>query len=145
LLAAIGVRDLVVVETEDAVLVVPQARSQDVKKIVEQLEAHGRPEASGHRTQALPWGSVRRLDATPPVSLWSLTIAAGRSTPVESHAAWDRRLVVVAGEGQLRSAEGTTARTLRTGDSELLPAGTGYSLVAGDGGPLELLAVDLPA
>lgn len=145
LVAAIGVRDLVVVETEDAVLVVPRERSQDVKKVVEQLEAQGRPEASGHRTQALPWGSVRRLDASPPASLWSLTIAAGRSTPVESHAAWDRRLVVVSGEGQLRSAEGTVARALRAGDSELLPAGTGYSLVAGGDAALELLAVDLPA
>lgn len=145
LLAAIGLHDMVVVETEDAVLVVPQARSQDVKKVVEQLEAQARQEASGHREQPLPWGSARRLDATPPASLWALTIAAGRHTPIESHAAWDRRLVVVSGEGQLRSPEGTEAKVLRAGDSELVPAGTGYSLAASEGQALELLAVDLPA
>jgi mannose-1-phosphate guanylyltransferase/mannose-6-phosphate isomerase len=152
LLAAVGVRDLVIVETEDAVLVVPRERSQDVKKVVERLEAWGRPEASRHREQAplgasisLPWGSVQRLDATPPASLWAIRVAAGRHTPVESHAAWDRRLVVVAGEGELRSADGTPSKPLRAGDSELLPAGTAYALAAGGGGALELLAVDLPA
>lgn len=145
LVAAVGVRDLVIVETEDAVLVTPRERSQEVKKIVEELEAQGRPEASGHRTQSLPWGSQRRLDAAPPVSLWSLTIDAGRHTPVESHGAWDRRLVVVSGEGELRLADGEPTRALRAGDSELLPARTGYSLAAGAGAPLVLLAVDLPA
>jgi mannose-1-phosphate guanylyltransferase / mannose-6-phosphate isomerase len=145
LLAAVGVRDLVVVETEDAVLVVPQGRSQDVKKVVEQLEAQGRAEASGHREHALPWGSVRRLDATPPASLWALRVLPGKHTPVESHKAWDRRLVVVAGQGQLRSADGTVVATLRGGDSELLPAGTAYALAATGEDALELLAVDLPA
>lgn len=145
LLAAVGVRDLVIVETEDAVLVVPRDRAQEVKKVVERLEAQGRFEATGHREQPLPWGSVRRLDATPPVSVWALTIAAGKHTPIESHKAWDRRLVVVAGEGELRSAEGAVVKTLRPGDSELLPAGTAYALAAVGEAALELLAVDLPA
>jgi mannose-1-phosphate guanylyltransferase/mannose-6-phosphate isomerase len=145
LLAAVGVRDLVIVETEDAVLVVPRERSQDVKKVVEQLEARGRPEATGHREQPLPWGSVRRLDATPPASLWALRVLPGKDTPVESHKAWDRRLVVVSGEGELRSEDGEVFEVLRPGDSELLPAGTAYSLAAVGNWPLELIAVDLPA
>jgi mannose-1-phosphate guanylyltransferase/mannose-6-phosphate isomerase len=145
LLAAVGVRDLVIVETEDAVLVVPKDRSQDVKKIVEQLEAQSRPEASGHREHPMSWGSLRSLDATPPASLWALRVTPGKHTPVESHAAWDRRLVVVAGEGELRAADGTVVKTLRAGDSELLPSGTAYALAATSEWPLELLAVDLPA
>lgn len=145
LLAAIGLRDLVVVETEDAVLVAPRDRTQDVKKVVEQLEAQGRPEASGHRTQAQAWGRVQRLDAPAPASLWALTVAAGGRTPVESHKAWDRRLVVVSGQGELHAADGTTTRALRAGDSEVLPAGTAYALAASEGAALELLAVDLPA
>lgn len=145
LVAVVGARDLVVVETEDAVLVTSRERSQDVKKIVEQLEARDRPEASGHRTQTLPWGSQRRLDTTPPASMWALTVAAGRRTPVEAHGAWDRRLVVVSGAGELQLGEGEPARPLRPGDSELLPSRTGYSLSASAEGPLELIAVDLPA
>lgn len=145
LLAAIGVRDLVVVETEDAVLVAPSGRSQDVKRVVEQLEAQGRPEASGHRTQGMPWGSLRRLDATPPASLWAVTVAAGQHTPIEAHAAWNRRLVVVAGSGQLRLADGDEVRTLAPGSSEVIESGVGYALAADDGAVLELLAVDLPA
>jgi mannose-6-phosphate isomerase-like protein (cupin superfamily) len=88
---------------------------------------------------------VRRLDATPPASLWALRVLPGKHTPVESHKAWDRRLVVVAGQGQLRSADGTVVATLRGGDSELLPAGTAYALAATGEDALELLAVDLPA
>jgi mannose-1-phosphate guanylyltransferase/mannose-6-phosphate isomerase len=145
LVAAVGVHDLVVVETEDAVLVTQRDRSQDVKKIVERLEAQARPEATGHRTQVLAWGRQRRLDASPPVSLWALTVDAGRHTPIESHAAWDRRLVVVSGEGELRLADGGAAKPLRPGDSELLPSRTGYALAATGEAPLELLAVDLPA
>jgi mannose-1-phosphate guanylyltransferase/mannose-6-phosphate isomerase len=145
LLAAVGVRDLVIVETEDAVLVVPKDRSQDVKKVVERLEAQSRPEASGHREHPMSWGSLRRLDATPPASLWALRVAPGKHTPVESHSAWDRRLVVVSGEGELRAADGTVVKTLRAGDSELLPSGTAYALAATSEQSLELLAVDLPA
>ena len=145
LLAAVGVRDLVIVETEDAVLVVPRERSQDVKKVVERLEAEGRPEASGHREHPTPWGRVRRLDARPPTSLWELQVSPGKATPVESHMAWDRRLVVLSGEGELRWADGTVTKTLRAGDSERVPAGIGYVLEAASAEPLELLAVDLPA
>jgi len=145
LLAAVGVRDLVIVETEDAVLVVPRDRSQDVKKVVERLEAEGRPEASGHREHPMPWGRVRRLDASPPVSLWELRVTPGKHTPVESHKAWDRRLVVVSGEGELRSADGEVVKRLHPGDSELLLAGTGYVLAATSEWVFELLAVDLPA
>jgi mannose-1-phosphate guanylyltransferase/mannose-6-phosphate isomerase len=145
LLAAVGVRDLVIVETEDAVLVVPRERSQDVKKVVERLEAEGRPEASGHREHPTPWGRVRRLDATPPTALWELRVTPGKATPVESHKAWDRRLVVLSGEGELRWADGTMVKTLRAGDSERVPAGTGYVLEAAGAEALELLAVDLPA
>ena len=145
LLAAIGLRDLVVVETEDAVMVAPAGRSQDVKRVVELLEAQGRPEASGHRTQPLPWGSMRRLDASPPAALWSITIAAGRHTPIEEHAGWTRRLVVVSGTGLLRLTEGYDVRTLTPGTSEVIEAGTGYALAADDEATLELLAVDLPA
>jgi mannose-6-phosphate isomerase-like protein (cupin superfamily) len=71
-------------------------------------------------------------------------VDAGRHTPIESHAAWDRRLVVVSGEGELRLADGEP-KPLRLGDSELLPSRTAYALAATGEAPLELLAVDLPA
>ncbi|MCX4247721.1 mannose-1-phosphate guanylyltransferase/mannose-6-phosphate isomerase [Paraliomyxa miuraensis] len=145
LIAAVGVHDMVVVETEDAVLVAPRARSQDVKRVVERLEAQSRLEAVGHRTQTMPWGSMRRVEASAPATVWSLTIATGRHTPREVHAAWRRRLVVVAGKGLLRLTEGYDVRTLEPGVSEVIEAGTGYLLAADDGGALELLAVDLPA
>ncbi len=57
LTAVVGVKDLVVVTTADAVLVVPRGRAQEVKGLVGALKSAGRPEASSHRRHHRPWGS----------------------------------------------------------------------------------------
>lgn len=57
MVAALGVSDLVVVETADSVLVADRARTQDVKKIVESLKKEGRGEAENHPLVYRPWGS----------------------------------------------------------------------------------------
>jgi mannose-1-phosphate guanylyltransferase/mannose-1-phosphate guanylyltransferase/mannose-6-phosphate isomerase len=61
LTAAIGLRDTVVVTTDDAVLVMPRGRAQDVKALVERMREAGRPEAKGHRRVYRPWGHYEGL------------------------------------------------------------------------------------
>ncbi|CAA9243148.1 MAG: Mannose-1-phosphate guanylyltransferase / Mannose-6-phosphate isomerase [uncultured Acetobacteraceae bacterium] len=61
LTAAIGLKDTVVVTTDDAVLVVPRDRAQDVKALVERMRDAGRPEAKGHRRVYRPWGHYEGL------------------------------------------------------------------------------------
>ncbi|MCA9708998.1 MAG: mannose-1-phosphate guanylyltransferase/mannose-6-phosphate isomerase [Myxococcales bacterium] len=144
LVTAAGLRDTVVVETEDAVLVVPRDRSQDVKTVVERLSAAGRPEAVGPRAQVTPWGTYRHVEELDGSTVWHITIDGGHQTPPEQHAAWDRRLVVVAGAGALHHDDGREPVALQPGQSVLLPAGTGYHLSGDEGPGLRLLAIDLP-
>lgn len=150
LVTAAGLRDTVVVETEDAVLVVARDRSQDVKAIVQQLSAAGRPEATGHRAQVAQWGTYRHVEDLDGRAVWHITVGGGQRTPPEQHAAWDRRLVVTAGAGQLHlnheedDHRAPPPQRLTAGDSVQLPAGTRYHL-AGDEGPgLSVVAIDLP-
>ena len=65
LVAAVGVRDTVVVETADAVLVAHKDRVQDVKEMVQRLKSDDRPEAEAHRRVYRPWGSYEVVDSGP--------------------------------------------------------------------------------
>ena len=65
LVAAVGVRDTVVVETADAVLVAHKDSVQDVKEMVQRLKADDRPEAEAHRRVYRPWGSYEVVDSGP--------------------------------------------------------------------------------
>src|SRR3977135_2785685 len=65
LVAAVGLKDHVVIETKDAVLVAPQDRVQDVKKLVERLKELGRSEYSLHREVFRPWGSYDSIESGP--------------------------------------------------------------------------------
>jgi hypothetical protein len=62
LVSAVGLKDHVVVETKDAVLVAPKGRVQDVKKLVARLKAEGRYEHSLHREVYRPWGSYDSIE-----------------------------------------------------------------------------------
>lgn len=64
LAAAVGVRDLVLVVTDDAVLAMSRASSQDVKKVVDRLKSAGRPEGTRHCRAATAWGSLETLPGT---------------------------------------------------------------------------------
>src|SRR5690606_14700291 len=63
LVTTVGVKNLVIVETKDAILVAHQDRVQDVKHIVEQLKADGRNEHISHREVYRPWGMYDSIDA----------------------------------------------------------------------------------
>ena len=58
----VGVKDLVVVSTSDAVMVVPRARAQDVRELVTKLKAAKRPEATDHKRVHRPWGYYESID-----------------------------------------------------------------------------------
>ncbi|NIO17028.1 MAG: mannose-1-phosphate guanylyltransferase/mannose-6-phosphate isomerase, partial [Deltaproteobacteria bacterium] len=61
LVAAVGVKDMVVVDTEDATLVIPKERAQDVRRVVDLLREKGAKERIEHRTVSRPWGSYTVL------------------------------------------------------------------------------------
>jgi hypothetical protein len=85
LVATVGVRDLVVIETADAVLVAQQDRAQDVKRIVETLRSSKRAEHQTHQRVYRPWGSGNRaigISQTTHRESWCDVVAADASSPV---------------------------------------------------------------
>jgi mannose-1-phosphate guanylyltransferase/mannose-6-phosphate isomerase len=97
LVAVLGMEGIVVVETADAVLVCPEARSQDIKRIVEQLRAKDRPEARIHTEVHEPWGTCRVLDRGERYLVKCLDVRTGACLSCQSHEFRSEHWTVVQG------------------------------------------------
>ena len=109
LVALVGVEDLVVVETADAVLVAHRSSAQAVKTVVDGLKAGGRPEHAFHRRVYRPWGSYEGIDAGGRYQVKRLTVNPGQKLSLQMHHHRAEHWIVVSG----------TARVVR-GDEEIL-------------------------
>ena len=101
LIAAVGVEDLVVVATADAVLVSRKDASQDVKKIVEQLERAGRELHVTHRKVFRPWGAYESLDSGENFQVKRITVNPGAKLSLQMHHKRAEHWVVVSGTAQV--------------------------------------------
>jgi mannose-1-phosphate guanylyltransferase/mannose-1-phosphate guanylyltransferase/mannose-6-phosphate isomerase len=101
LVAALGVRDLVVVATKDAVLVADRARAQDVKKIVDRLKADKRDEADVPHEIHRPWGSFQSVDAGQRYQVKRLTVKPGAVLSLQKHFHRAEHWVVVNGTARV--------------------------------------------
>jgi mannose-1-phosphate guanylyltransferase / mannose-6-phosphate isomerase len=101
LVAAVGLKDHVVVETKDAVLVAPRARVQDVKKLVQQLKKNGRYEHALHREVFRPWGSYDSLGAGPRFQVKLLRVKPGAVLSLQMHHHRAEHWVVVSGSARI--------------------------------------------
>jgi mannose-1-phosphate guanylyltransferase/mannose-6-phosphate isomerase len=97
LVAALGLKELVVVDTPDAVLVCSEDMNQDVRKIVKQLLDEGRDEALVHREVLKPWGAYRMLDRGETYQLGWLDVLPGAQLSLKSHIPGAAHWIVVAG------------------------------------------------
>ena len=77
LISTVGLEDLLIIETDDAMFVGKKGESQKVKNIVQELKKIGRIEEARHTTQQFPWGTIQRLDAHPTYELQKIEIAPG--------------------------------------------------------------------
>ena len=105
LVTAVGLRDHIVVETKDAVLVAPKDRVQDVKKLVARLKAEGRYEHSLHREVFRPWGSYDSIDNGDRFQVKRLTIKPGAVLSLQLHHHRAEHWIVVAGTAQITRGE----------------------------------------
>jgi mannose-1-phosphate guanylyltransferase/mannose-6-phosphate isomerase len=101
LVAAVGLEDCVVVETKDAVLVAPENRAQEVRKIVDALDAAGREEAQLGREVFRPWGSYDSLENAQGYQVKRLTVLPGAILSLQSHQRRAEHWVVVAGVARI--------------------------------------------
>jgi mannose-1-phosphate guanylyltransferase/mannose-6-phosphate isomerase len=101
LVATVGVDDLIVVTTPDATLVAHRDAAQDVKKIVEQLKAAGRSEASLHRVVHRPWGNYDSLEAGERFQVKRIVVKPGASLSLQKHHHRAEHWIVVSGTAEV--------------------------------------------
>ncbi|MEN7341935.1 MAG: mannose-1-phosphate guanylyltransferase/mannose-6-phosphate isomerase [Pseudomonadota bacterium] len=121
LVAAVGLRDHVVVETKDAVLVAPKAQAEDVKKLVDQLREEKRPEALEHRQVFRPWGSYDSVDAAETHQVKRLIVKPGAILSLQRHRHRAEHWVVV--KGTARITRDDEVFDLKTNESTYIPIG----------------------
>ncbi|SFR50869.1 mannose-1-phosphate guanylyltransferase / mannose-6-phosphate isomerase [Marinobacter daqiaonensis] len=139
LIAALGVTDHVIVETDDVVLVADRNRVQDVKKLVNRLKAEGRPEYKLHKKVHRPWGTYEGIANSERFQVKRITVNPGASLSLQKHHHRAEHWVVVRGTARVhRNGE----ETLLTEDqSTYIPLGVTHRLTNPGVIPLELIEV----
>jgi mannose-1-phosphate guanylyltransferase/mannose-6-phosphate isomerase len=139
LVATVGLRDHVVVETKDAVLVAPRERVQDVKKLVARLKADGRYEHSLHREVFRPWGSYDSIDAGERFQVKRLVVRPGGVLSLQLHHHRAEHWVVVSGTAQI--TRGEEVFLLEENQSTYIPVGVRHRIENPGRIPLHIIEV----
>ncbi|MBP6700694.1 MAG: mannose-1-phosphate guanylyltransferase/mannose-6-phosphate isomerase [Halioglobus sp.] len=139
LVAGIGVTDLVVVETADAVLVADRARVQDVKLIVNRLKQQRRPEVSQHRRVYRPWGSYESLVSAQRFQVKRIVVNPGQTLSLQMHHHRAEHWIVVHGTAEVTCED--KVFMLGEDESTYIPLGHKHRLANPGRIPLELIEV----
>jgi len=141
LVATVGLRDTVVLQTKDAVMVAPRDRVQEVKQIVAQLKAEGRSEHRVHRQVYRPWGHYDSVDAGQRYQVKRITVSPGAKLSVQMHHHRAEHWIVVSGTANV-TLDGAE-HLLTENQSIYLPVGAVHSLENPGKIPLELIEVQV--
>jgi mannose-1-phosphate guanylyltransferase/mannose-6-phosphate isomerase len=136
---ALGVSDVVVVETPDAVLIAAASEVEGVRRVVETLQREGVTVATQHRRVGKPWGSYDTLDAGTHFQVKRITVSPGGQLSLQVHERRAEHWVVV--RGTARVTRGDEVITLAVNESTFLPAGMPHRLENPSDEPLELIEV----
>lgn len=139
LTAVVGVRDLVVVATGDAVLVAHKDRTQDVKHIVEQMREQDRRELREHAVTQRPWGQYERIDEGAGYQVKQIMLHPGASISLQLHHKRAEHWVVV--QGLARVTKGDDVFLLRENESTYIPPLTRHRLENPGDTPLRIIEV----
>ncbi|HYM34010.1 MAG TPA: mannose-1-phosphate guanylyltransferase/mannose-6-phosphate isomerase, partial [Steroidobacteraceae bacterium] len=126
LVATVGLRDHVVVETKDAVMVAPKDRVQDVKSLVNELKRQNRYETSLHREVFRPWGSYDSIDNGDRFQVKRLVVKPGASMSLQLHHHRAEHWIVVSGTARITRGEETFL--LEENQSTYIPVGTRHRI-----------------
>jgi len=139
LVATVGVDDLVIVETKDAILVASREKVQDVKKIVEQIKADARHEHMNHREVYRPWGVYDSIDTGHRYQVKRITVQPGAKLSVQMHHHRAEHWIVVSGTAKVTNGDKTYLVT--ENQSTYIPIGQIHALENPGVIPLELIEV----
>ncbi len=139
LIAAIGVEDLVVVATADALMLAPRDRTQEVRRLVARLVAEGHEEAAALPTMHRPWGTYRSLHNGHRVQVKHITVKPGGKLSLQMHHHRAEHWIVVQGTARIR--RGDDEMMLTEDQSTYIPLGTPHRLENPGKIPLHLIEV----
>lgn len=139
LVATVGLRDHVVVETKDAVLVAPRDKAQDVKSLVNRLKEQGRGEHLLHREVYRPWGSYDSLDSGERFQVKRITVRPGAVLSLQLHHHRAEHWVVVSGTA--RVTRGEEVFQLEANQSTYIPVGVRHRVENPGKIPLHIIEV----
>jgi len=126
LVATVGLANHVVVETKDAVLVVPTDRVQEVKSVVNRIRESGRSEHSLHREVHRPWGTYDSVESGPGYQVKRLSVKPGGAMSLQRHRHRAEHWVVVAGVARITRDE--QVFELRANQSTYIPVGSKHRI-----------------
>jgi mannose-1-phosphate guanylyltransferase/mannose-6-phosphate isomerase len=139
LTALVGVKDMVVVSTQDAVLVMPRTRAQEVKDLVRRLKEAKRAEATDHRRMHRPWGYYESIDMGDRFQVKRIVVAPGGMLSLQKHRHRAEHWVVVRGTAEVTI--GDTIKAVHENESIFIPIGSVHRLANQGRIPLELIEV----
>ena len=139
MVAAVGVDDLIVVETHDGVLITTRSQDQEIKSIVSQLRTAGRPEADLHRKAYRPWGNYDCLDQGDRFQVKRIMVKSGQCTSRQKHFQRAEHWIVVAGTAEVTCGEETFL--LNENESTFIPLGIPHRLRNPGPDDLEIIEV----
>lgn len=139
LTAVVGVKDLVVVSTADAVMVIPRARAQDVRELVDKLKTEKRPEATDHKRVHRPWGYYESIDAGERFQVKRIVVIPGGVLSLQKHRHRAEHWVVVRGTAEVTIGE--KVRAVHENESVYIPIGGVHRLANKGKILLELIEV----
>jgi mannose-1-phosphate guanylyltransferase/mannose-6-phosphate isomerase len=139
LVAGVGLEDMLVVETADAVLVAHKDHAQDVKKVVDQLKAQQRPERLVHREVFRPWGSYEGVVAGERFQVKRIVVKPGAQLSLQMHHHRAEHWIVV--KGTAKVTRGDEVFLLSENQSTYIPIGEKHRLENPGQLPLEIIEV----
>ena len=141
LVAALGLKNIIVVDTPDALLVCAKERAQDIKKIVEKIKLEKRPEVRATTSETRPWGSYTILHKETNYLVKRIEVLPGESLSLQSHNHRSEHWTVVSGVAQVQIGE--TSQTLNANQFVEIPKGAKHRLTNPDETTLIIIEVQL--
>ncbi len=139
MVAAIGVDNLIIVDTPDATFIATQNKAQEVKNIVESLQANGRYESNVHRKVYRPWGWYDSIESGEYFQVKRLHVKFGAKLSLQMHHKRAEHWVVISGTATVTNGEQTFI--LNKGESTYIPLGVAHALENKADEPLEVIEV----
>jgi mannose-1-phosphate guanylyltransferase/mannose-6-phosphate isomerase len=139
MVSVLGLDDVIVVETADAVMVAAKDKAQDVKLLVDRIKQSARTEATNHRKVYRPWGAYDSIDHGPRYQVKRITVSPGQKLSVQMHHHRAEHWIVVTGTAKV--SIGDKQILLTENQSTYIPVGVVHALENPGKIPLEMIEV----